>query len=180
MFDRFFKAAALLNALMFAALVVYTLHGYGGLPDLVAVDFGPAGEPVMGPKTYLATPVVVIVGAAGLVAAFIAFFTLKRHTIVERYPYLINIPAVAMILGRLPRDEARKYIDKLLLPLPLVGAATTALMALTTYVIIESAKEGRLIIMQNLLIAGVLAFAVGVGLGTILYFRRIYTQLRGA
>ncbi len=119
MSDRFFKAAALLNALMFVALVVYALHGYGGLPDLVAADFGPAGEPVMGPKTHLATPLVVIVGAAGLVAALIAFFTLKRHKIVERYPYLINIPAVAMILGRLPRDKARKYIDKLLAPSPL-------------------------------------------------------------
>ncbi len=119
MFDRFFKATTLLNALMFAALMVYALHGYGGLPDLVAVDFDAAGEPVMGPKTYLATPIVVIVGAAGLVAALMAFFTLKRHTIVERYPYLISISAVAMILGRLPRYEARKYIDKLFLPSPI-------------------------------------------------------------
>ncbi len=49
-----------------------------------------------------------------------------------------------------------------------------------TYVIIESAKEGRLMFTQSLLPAAVLIFALGVSVGTILYFRKIYLQLRGA
>jgi hypothetical protein len=83
-----------------------------------------------------------------------------------------------LILGKLPQDRARQYIDRLFIPLPIVAAALAALMAFTSYLILESAEQRRLVVDESLLVAAVLSFAVGAGVGTVLNFRRIYLQLK--
>ena len=178
MFERFYRAAAAVNTLLFIGMAVYVWFRYVDLPYAVAYDFGVGGLPEIGPKTRLITPLAAITAAAGFTTALLTVFSLKRHELVERYPYLINLPAIALILGKLPQDRARQYIDRLFIPLPIVAAALAALMAFTSYLILESAEQRRLVVDESLLVAAVLSFAVGAGVGTVLYFRRIYLQLK--
>jgi hypothetical protein len=178
LFERFYRAAAAVNTLLFIGMAVYVWFRYVGLPYAVAYDFGVGGRPEIGPKTRLITPLAAITAAAGFTTSLLTVFSLKRHELVERYPYLINLPAIALILGKLPQDRARQYIDRLFIPLPIVAAALAALMAFTSYLILESAEQRRLVVDESLLVAAVLSFAVGAGVGTVLYFRRIYLQLK--
>ncbi len=178
MFERFYRAAAAVNIMLFIGMVVYVWYRYVGLPYAVAYDFGVGGQPEIGAKTNLITPLATMTSTVGFTTALLTVFSLRRHELVERYPYLINLPAIALILGKLPQDKARNYIDKLFIPLPIVAAALAALMAFTSHLILESAEQRQLVVDESLLVAAVLSFAVGTGVGTVLYFRRIYLQLK--
>ena|GEM_PF-1334876 len=174
----YFRVAAAVNALLVVGLVIYTVYGYASLPEVVAVSFGPGGEPRIGHKTYLITPLAFMVGSAVAVAALITVFTLKRYVLIERYPYLVSLPALALILGKLPNDTARSYIDRLFTPLPLVAAALQAIMAFVDTVIVESARVGRLTLPEILQMVVIAALSFAIVAGLTFYYRKVFIELR--
>jgi hypothetical protein len=77
LFERFYRAAAAVNALLFIGMAVYVWFRYVGLPYAVAYDFGVGGRPEIGPKTGLVTPLAAITAAAGFTTSLLTVFSLK-------------------------------------------------------------------------------------------------------
>ncbi len=160
-----------------AALFVMVLELYDSLPETVAVDFGPDGRPFLGPKEKLLEPLMVMIGvglaAALLITAIVAF----RHTLVEKYPYLINLPALALILGRIADERTkREYIDRLFVPVALAPTLVLDLIAVTAILMLDAARTFSfnsmlMIELVALVIGGFLAFALS-------YYRSIYKQVK--
>jgi hypothetical protein len=159
------------------ALTVYALDRYNALPENVAVGFGPDGQPIIGPKTRLLMPIAVMTGAwlaiALLVTAFVAF----RHKILDSYPYLINLPGLILLLGKIAEREKRlEYIDRLFVALASVPVLVFGINAVVTTMMLESAVTfafdptfmlGSLTIMTGAFVTGVL-----------LYYRAIYKEIK--
>ncbi len=160
-----------------AVLIVIVLNLYNALPDVVALDFGPDGQPVIGPKERLLTSLTPIIGIGLGTALIITAIVLFRHTLVDRYPYLINLPALTLILGKIAdKDVRRQYIDRLFVPVALVTYLDLVIIAASAIMVLEAARTfsfdattftGLLVILTGGFIAGML-----------LYYRSIYKQIK--
>jgi hypothetical protein len=159
------------------AVTVYALDRYSALPENVAVSFGPDGQPIIGPKTRLLTPIAVMTGTWLAVALLVTTFVIFRHKILDNYPYLINLPGLTLLLGKIAEREKRlKYIDRVFVALPLTLFLLFGINAVVVTTILESAVTfafdptfmlGSLTIMTGAFVAGVL-----------LYYRSIYKEIK--
>ncbi|MCS6788026.1 MAG: DUF1648 domain-containing protein [Aigarchaeota archaeon] len=161
-----------------ALLAVYALAVYGSLPELVAIDFDAAGRPTRyAPKSELLTVLYLLIGVLASVTALISVISLKRHVIVERYPYLVNLPALAILLGRLPEHLRRPYVDRVFLPLPAVGVVLNAAVFFPlVHMVLEAARTEYFPPFP--VVAVVLAVSLSVAPAMIFYYRRIYRELK--
>jgi len=173
---RFILASIALGLLLMVAVVVYSAVEYSMLPDLVAVDFGPGGRPEIGPKEELLTPLAIVNGIGLGVVALISVMTIYRHKIVERYPYLINLPALTLVLGRIADGKRkREYIDRIFVMLALVPLFVAAMLGVVVASILEAAKsmtfDGTFMMAStSVLVAALIA-------ASLLYYRSIYKKI---
>ncbi|MCS7142234.1 MAG: hypothetical protein NZ920_00345 [Aigarchaeota archaeon] len=160
-------------------LVTLTYLYYLSLPPTVAIDFDSSGMPVeVGPKSELLFSIGVLIGVTFGVTLLITVISLKRHIIVERYPYLINLPAFSLLLGRLPEDVRREYVDRIFL----VVSLTPFLLIWTiyypiTYFILESARTGFFPYGPHMLTLVFTWIAVFVA-AYFLYYRKLYREIK--
>ncbi len=174
---RFIATSIVGGYALAAALTAYVVALYDALPDVVAVDFGADGQPIIGPKERLLTPLTLMIGVGLGTALFITAIVVFRHTIVERYPYLINLPALTLILGRIDDEETkRQYIDKLFVPLSLAPILVLGLMILIAILMLEAA---RTFFFDAAVMIGLTVILIGAFLAfTLSYYRSIYKQVK--
>jgi hypothetical protein len=159
------------------AVTVYALDRYNALPENVAVSFGPDGQPIIGPKTRLLTPMTVMAGTWLAIALLVTAFVIFRHKILDSYPYLINLPSLTLLLGKIAdREKRREYIDRLFVALSFTLILLFGIDAVVTTMMLESAVTfsfnpailiGSLTIMTGAFVAGIL-----------LYYRSIYKEIK--
>lgn len=173
---RFISVSVALGCLLMAAIVAYAAVSYSTLPDEVAIDFGPDGRPVTGPKEELLTPLAISIGVGLGSVVLLSVMVIYRHAIVERYPYLINLPALALVLGRITDSEKRRqYIDRVFMLLALVPLFVAAIIGLVTSSILEAAR--RMTFEGSVLLASVLSLTAVLVAGSLLYYRSIYKKI---
>jgi hypothetical protein len=159
------------------AVTVYALGRYNALPENVAVSFRPDGQPIIGPKTRLLMPIAVMTGTWLVIALVITAFVIFRHKVLDNYPYLINLPGLTLLLGKVAdREKRREYIDRVFVALPMALLLVFGINAVVVTTILESAVTfafdptfmlGSLTIMTGAFVAGVL-----------LYYRAIYKEIK--
>lgn len=161
-----------------ALLAAYALVVYESLPERVAIDFDAAGRPTRyAPKPELLTILYLLIGVLASVTALISVISVKRHAIVERYPYLVNLPALAILLGKLPEQIRRTYVDRIFVPLPAVGLVLNAgVFFPLVHIMLEASKTEYFPPLP--VIAIVLTFALSIAPAMILYYRKIYRELK--
>ncbi len=174
---RYMAALLVIGWVLNVAATVYALDRYNALPENVAVSFGPDGQPIIGPKTRLLTPIAVMTGTWLAVALLVTTFVVFRHKILDNYPYLINLPGLTLLLGRVAdKEKRREYIDRVFVALPLTlfllfginAAAVTAILeSAVTYSFNPAILIGSLTIMTGAFVAGIL-----------LYYRSIYKEIK--
>ena len=174
---RYMTALLVIGWALNVALTVYALDRYNALPENVAVGFGPDGQPIIGPKTRLLTPITVMTGTWLAIALLVTAFVIFRHKILDSYPYLINLPGLTLLLGKVAdREKRREYIDRIFVALPLALILLFGIDAVVVTTILESAATfafdptilfGSLTIMTGAFVAGVL-----------LYYRSIYKEIK--
>ncbi|MCS7094351.1 MAG: DUF1648 domain-containing protein [Thaumarchaeota archaeon] len=159
-------------------VAAYALLSYGSLPEIVAIDFDFAGRPTQyAPKTELLTVLLLLIAIMSSITVLISVISINRHTVVERYPYLINLPALALLMGRLPSERRRFYVDRVFMPLPALALFLNVAFFLSlTHLIIESAKTEIFPAIHVLSLVIVPTFSIILLM--ILYYRKIYHELR--
>jgi len=171
----------LINIVAVLIFIVTLLIAYDRLPDDVALGFNWEGLPrSYGPKEQLLYILIFpMIATTVSVAALINGLTLLRHTLVSKYPYLINIPALSLLLGseRLTDEERRHYIDKMFIVMPLVSLYVIGLIGWTTYATLEAGRTGQML-SGPLLLAATLGSTVVLIVPMLLYYRRIYHSIK--
>jgi glucose-6-phosphate-specific signal transduction histidine kinase len=160
-----------------AALILYVWSVYAELPEMVAVDFGPGGQPVIGPKEVLLRPLALMIGVGIATAAIITAIIVFRHTIVERYPYLISLPALTLVLGKIADKEVRRqYIDRLFV---IVALAQVLVLVIITVIAISVLESARTFHFDATLTLGLTLVLTGGFIAVVLlYYRSIYREIR--
>ncbi|MCS7117917.1 MAG: DUF1648 domain-containing protein [Thaumarchaeota archaeon] len=161
-----------------AAVAAYALLSYESLPERVAIDFDFAGRPTRyAPKSELLSMLVLLVAILSSVTIFTSVLSIKRHTIVERYPYLVNLPALAILIGKLSPQLRKTYIDRAFIPLPASILMLNLVFFLPlVHIIIEAARTEFFPSMPFITLSLTIVFLIV--LFTMLYYRRIYKELR--
>ena len=174
---RYMAALLVIGWVLNVAVTVYALDRYNALPENVAVGFGPDGQPIIGPKTRLLTPITVMTGTWLAIALLVTAFVIFRHKILDSYPYLINLPGLTLLLGKIAEREKRlEYIDRLFVALASIPVLVFGINAVVMTMMLESAVTfsfnpsiliGSLTIMTGTFVAGIL-----------LYYRSIYKEIK--
>ncbi|MEM4700070.1 MAG: DUF1648 domain-containing protein [Candidatus Nezhaarchaeales archaeon] len=133
-------ALALLIVLELAAIWALAIYFYLDLPQVVPVHFGPSGEPTRyGEKLeLLGVPV-----AMSIAPTIILLVTKYRFALVNRYSYLVNLPAFFVRIARVPRERRGLWVNRYFEALLALGAALTALLLALECVVYLSAFYGR-------------------------------------
>lgn len=98
-----------------------------------------------------------------------------RWKIINKYPYLINIPAFMMLDGRLDEYRKKYYVDRIYAILAFIGIYLGILMVFIEYAIgTPSFTEYH----GALFVIGIIIFSIAPVLGILLYYRRIYLEYR--
>jgi uncharacterized membrane protein len=98
-----------------------------------------------------------------------------RWSIINKYPYLINIPAFMMLDGRLDENKRKCYIDRIYAILALIGIYIGVLMVFIEYVI---GTPSFIEYHGALFTVGMIIFSIAPAAGILLYYRRIYLDYR--
>ena len=108
-----------------ALLWVIGVYAYTTLPERIPTHFNIRGEPdAYGSRsTFLILP-----PAFTIAPAIILAITLLRFRLVNKHPYLVNLPAFYTRITKLPRHMRGEWINKYFETILAVGVAITLLM----------------------------------------------------
>jgi len=169
--DRVGKVLYALNLALLAAILCLGAYAYVALPEVVPTHFGPSGEPTAyGPK-YM---VLVLAGCLAIAPAVIVAFTGLRFTLLNKYPYLINMPAFYAKIPRLPRERRGVWVNRYFKGLLGMGAALSAVMLAVMASVYVGMAVGKLTGWLVLLILSSLAAIIAP---FYLYLRRLSRML---
>ena len=133
----------------FVAMIVVLLvliwligaYAYTTLPDRIPTHFGLSGKPdAFGNRlTFLLLPI-----AFSLAPVIILLIVKLRFTLINKFPYLVNLPAFFSQLGQLP-DERRSYwLNKYFEFVAAVGVAITVFLLALVLGIYAGTLEGEM------------------------------------
>ena len=98
-----------LTLLCLIFLWAVALYAYRTLPEQVPTHFGWAGKPTAwGSKTVILFIALVF----SLAPVSILLVVHYRFVLINRYPYLINLPAFFMVLSRIPPEERGRWVNR--------------------------------------------------------------------
>lgn len=155
----------LLVGLNLAALVglwLLPLYWLPYLPEVVAVHFGLSGQPDRyGPPGEL----LLVPAAFSLAPIIILLVTGYRFHLVNRRPYLLNLPAFYLYLPRLPEARRSYWLNRYFESILALSLALGIELLLLEAVIFASAASGQLspwaflpLLLTPLLVVGFLAY----------------------
>ncbi|MGC8479615.1 MAG: DUF1648 domain-containing protein [Candidatus Micrarchaeia archaeon] len=90
------KIIILLSLIITVLAVIVLWNNYNALPNTVAIHYGLNGQPnAYGPKAALLIPTTLLILITFLFILILRF----RYTLIEKYPYLINLPSFVYKIG---------------------------------------------------------------------------------
>ncbi len=117
------------------------LHAYFTLPDKIPTHFNFEGES----DRYGGKVIWLILPPNFSIAPVIFLLLWKyRFVLVNRYPYLINLPAFFTRLDRIPEDERAYWINRYFEVLLALGVALTAYLLVIEYGIYLGTVGGKM------------------------------------
>ena len=130
-----------LIAIGFALMWILAIYWYLTLPDEIPIHFNFAGEAT----TYGRKATFIILPASLSVAPIIFLVITKyRFTLLNKYPYLINIPAFYANIGKIPYERRGEWINKYFEAVLTLGVLMTIYFILLELGIYQGTLEGRL------------------------------------
>jgi uncharacterized membrane protein len=124
-FDPLGRAFVALIVVFLLLIWMTGLYAYTALPDRIPTHFDLSGKPdAFGNRlTFLLLPVAFSV--APLIILLVVRF---RFTLVNRFPYLINLPAFFAQIGQLPEERRSYWLNKYFEFVAAVGVAVSAFL----------------------------------------------------
>ena len=150
------------------------IYFYISISGLIPTHFNFAGKPTAyGESTLLYWMLIPISHLSILVLLNVVYY--YRWTLINKYPYLINVPAFMMVDRRLDESKKKYYVNKIYSILSLVGVYVGVLM-----IFIEFSMGYSSIIEYygTVFIIGILIFSVFLVIGIILYYKKIYMDYK--
>jgi uncharacterized membrane protein len=116
------KILVALTILGLVAIWIFAIYAYLTLPKEVPVHFGFKGEPTRyGSKSaFLIVPV-----AFSIAPVIFLLLTKFRFTLINRYPYLINLPAFFTNISKIPEKKRGFWVNKYFEAVLCLGAVLT-------------------------------------------------------
>jgi len=123
------------------ALWIISLYAYATLPDEVPTHFGALGKPTSyGDKsTFLILPF-----AFSIAPVIFLVITGFRFTLINKYPYLINLPAFYINIYKLPKDKRSAWVNKYFELILALGVAISLWLLFLLVTIYQGTLEGQL------------------------------------
>lgn len=116
-------------------LWVIGLYGYITADDTIPTHFSIHGIPTTyGSKTTL----LIIPAAFSIAPTILLTITKLRFTLINKYPYLINLPAFYTNITKLPPEERGKWINKYFNAILTLGVLLTAWLTIIEIGIIQA------------------------------------------
>jgi uncharacterized membrane protein len=117
------------------------IYAYSALPDRIPTHFDISGKPdAFGNRvTFLLLPI-----AFSLAPLIILLIIRFRFTLVNRFPYLVNLPAFFTQIGRLPEDRQTYWLNKYFEFVAAVGVAVSAFLLALFLGIYSGTLEGEM------------------------------------
>lgn len=153
------------------AIWVLAIYSYLTLPQVVPVHFGLSGEPTRyGGKIellFLAVPL-------SIAPTLFLLVTKYRFTLINKYSYLVNLPAFFTYITKIPRERRGLWVNRYFESLLALGATITFLLLIIEYEVYLSALEGRVhpwfIFVPLTIVCTIIPF--------VLYLRRISHEMK--
>ncbi|RLG51851.1 MAG: hypothetical protein DRN96_04295 [Thermoproteota archaeon] len=169
------RAAAVLAVVVVAVMWAHVLLAYGRLPEKIPTRFDEEGRPAAyGSKRSLLAMVAVFTIAPALVLAIVWF----RFTLVNKYSYLVSLPAFFIRLRGLPPGERSRFVNRYFEAMSAIALLLAVLMYLLELSILKAAA-GRAMAVKFIPVA-VVSWVAVVMAGLILYLRRLSRELEEA
>ncbi len=122
------------SAIVLGLLVIWSFafYAYISLPSTVPVHFGIKGEPTRyGDKSEF-----LFIALAFTIAPFLILLIAKyRFTLINKYPYLVNLPAFYTNIYRIPKRRRAYWVNKYFEAVLWLGALLTIYLVLLEYTI---------------------------------------------
>ncbi|AGK60695.1 hypothetical protein Asulf_00677 [Archaeoglobus sulfaticallidus PM70-1] len=138
-----FKGRIMALSLLMLLITMWVLgiHAYLTLPDMVPTHFDAQGRPTSYGKkeVYLILPL-----AFSPLPAIFLVITRYRFTLINKYPYLINLPAFFANIHRIPSEQRGLWVNRYFDALLALGVTLSAYMLLLEWGIYEGALHGSL------------------------------------
>lgn len=114
-----------LNILALVLIWIASLFAFTTLPERVPTHFGISGQPdAFGSKTTF-----LILPLAFSIAPVILLLVIRyRFALVNRFPYLVNLPAFFSQIGQLPEERRSYWLNKYFEFIAAVGVAISAFL----------------------------------------------------
>jgi len=130
------------NILLIFILLALPWIYYYTLPEIVPTHWGLQGEVTSTGSKYDAVLILsVTMPIANIIILIIWTF---RWVLVRKYPYLINLPAITMVLGseKFPQEKKDEIIEKIFDISLLIGIIVGVYMLILEWGILESMRTG--------------------------------------
>jgi len=161
------KILYIANIILLVIMLMVNFYIYNTLPNIVPTHFGVNGKPnAYGSKSmFLIIPLAFSIGPI-----LIMLITKYRYTLLNKYPYLINIPSFYAKIQRLPYEKRGIWINKYFEAILVLDLWLIIGFILITYGIYVGTLIHGLPSWFNYMIFGWIAIMI---IGFILYLRKI-------
>lgn len=170
------KILLLLNIAVLIAIMLVAAIFYSILPESVPTHYDFAGNPTSyGDKfTLIATVFLASIAAPSI----IILLSLLRFRLIEKYPYLISLPAFTMLLKDLPKEKIDAAINEIFEVVLLVGFVLGLGLLFLNYLAFESALNPEIPKMMGYFVL-VFVLAVFAAVFAAMYmYKRIYEKFK--
>ncbi len=140
-FDRIGRAFVALIIVFMALIWLTGLYAFTTLPEQIPTHFGLSGKPdAFGNRpTFLLIPI-----AFSLAPVIILLIVRFRFTLINRFPYLVNLPAFFSQLGQLPEARRSYWLNKYFEFVAAVGVAVSVFLLALFLGIYAGTLEGEM------------------------------------
>jgi uncharacterized membrane protein len=168
------KALVAVNLVIMMLAWVYVSFYYPSLPDTVPTHFDLSGRVSgYGHKSTLLLPPIILTIAVVLILLTVKY----RFTLINRYPYLVNLPAFAMVLASptISPESKADFINRIFNISLLILLGVNATNTLIVHTMFYGATFG--ILPPHTLLAIIMPVLIVVAVSFYLYYR-LYHQIK--
>ena len=166
------KAAPLGIVIGLILMWAISLYAYYAAPSTIPTHYGINGKP----DEYGSKNIFLWLPSIFSIAPIIFLLIWKyRFNLIEKHPYLINLPAFFSIILNLPENEKKEYINRYFEYLLLLGVAITFALVILNAAICMGAIEERM--PSYLILFSILLIFIPIPI-LILYLRKMAYEVK--
>lgn len=140
-FSRRGRTLTLLTILGLIGIWSIWLNFYQSIPEIVQTNFGGNGGPTTLKSIW---SLLILPFVFSIAPLLILFLSRQRFTLVNNYPYLINIPGFFKYLYKLPKEKRNDWVNHYFEGILGLGAFLSLYLMLIEYGIYTIIRTGRL------------------------------------